>query len=133
MGTKALRSSLVLPQATYHLLKAVLLLLGRQPASYDTWPKAQALVGPELFTALAAYDAQAARDMAVWGKVRACYKAVKGGPAGGWLASGGGLGEGSCRLLPACCHPAPLYLHGTLSDDKHRPVVGSSCVRPVAV
>ncbi len=88
MGAKALRSSLVLPQATYHLLKAVLLLLGRKPATFDTWPKAQALVSQELFAALAAYDAQAARDMAAWGSVRACYKAVKGGPAGGLHSAG---------------------------------------------
>jgi hypothetical protein len=117
VGTKALRSGLVLPQATYHVLKAVLLLLGRQPATYDTWPKAQALVGPELFTVLAAYDAQAARDMAVWGKVRACYKAIKGGPAGGRLASGRwwleGTARAACFQLASSLVPCPLHLHDT--------------------
>jgi hypothetical protein len=60
------------------VLKAVLHLLGRPPAIFDSWPKAQTLVGPELLQQLAAYDAAAARDGALWKRARACYKAVKG-------------------------------------------------------
>lgn len=91
-GTKALRSECRLPQATYHVLKAALHLLGRQPTSFDSWPKAQALVGPQLFEQLAAYDCRAPRDMAAWAQARACYKAVKsaaGGPVALLLAAGG--------------------------------------------
>ncbi len=53
-------------------------LLGRQPATFDSWPKAQALVTAELFEQLAAYDATAARDPGLWRRARACYKAIKG-------------------------------------------------------
>ncbi|MEW5313509.1 MAG: hypothetical protein WDW38_005072 [Sanguina aurantia] len=46
---KALRGSLAVPQATFHVLKAALCLLGREPASCATWPLCLQHLTPQLF------------------------------------------------------------------------------------
>lgn len=71
-----LRHLLSTPQATFHVIKALLHLLGKEPASFATWKRAYAHFTPELYEAMAAYDATQERDMALWGRVRSCYKAV---------------------------------------------------------
>lgn len=54
---KALRGSLAVPQATLHVLKAALCLLGREPASCATWPLCLQHLTPQLFEDLKSYDA----------------------------------------------------------------------------
>ncbi|EFJ44886.1 radial spoke protein 2 [Volvox carteri f. nagariensis] len=72
----SLQHLLTVPQATYHVIKALLHLLGRDPATFATWKRAYAHFTPALFEDMAAYDAAQERDMALWGRVRSCYKAV---------------------------------------------------------
>lgn len=69
-----MRHTLVVPQATYHVLKAVLLLLGRSKEEVVTWQRALGHVDSGLFQAMAEYDATQERDMHVWSAVRSCYK-----------------------------------------------------------
>jgi hypothetical protein len=55
------------PPATFLVLRAVLLLLGRDPASVASWREvavSQLHVG--VFEELAAYDATQERDAAIW-------------------------------------------------------------------
>eukprot|EP00775_Hariotina_reticulata_P001846 gene1846-2179_t len=66
------------PPATFHVLRAVLLLLGREPDSVASWREvsvSQLHVG--VFEELAAYDATQERDAALWKRVRSAYKAVQ--------------------------------------------------------
>ncbi|GFR41453.1 hypothetical protein Agub_g2141 [Astrephomene gubernaculifera] len=67
---------LTVPQATFHIVKALLHLLGKEPASFATWKRAFAHFTPALFEDMAGYDATQERDMALWARVRSCYKAV---------------------------------------------------------
>lgn len=67
---------LTIPQATFHVLKALLHLLGRDPATFATWKRAYVHFTPALFEDMSAYDATQERDMELWGHVRSCYKAV---------------------------------------------------------
>ncbi|KXZ56732.1 hypothetical protein GPECTOR_1g66 [Gonium pectorale] len=72
----SLRHMLSVPQATFHVLKALLHLLGRQPDTFATWKLVYAHLTPALFEDMAAYDATQERDLELWGRVRQCYKAV---------------------------------------------------------
>ncbi len=74
----ALLHFLTVPQATFHIVKALLNLLGKEPSSFATWKRAASYFTPTLFEEMAGYDATAERDMGVWGAVRSCYKAVDG-------------------------------------------------------
>ncbi|MEW5299185.1 MAG: hypothetical protein WDW36_002224 [Sanguina aurantia] len=74
---KALRGSLAVPQATFHVLKAALCLLGREPASCATWPLCLQHLTPQLFEDLKSYDATQERVPALWAVVRAAYKGVQ--------------------------------------------------------
>lgn len=74
----ALLHLLTVPQATFHIVKALLNLLGKEPSSFATWKRAASYFTPTLFEEMAGYDATAERDMGVWARVRSCYKAVEG-------------------------------------------------------
>uniref|UniRef100_A0A383W448 Uncharacterized protein n=1 Tax=Tetradesmus obliquus TaxID=3088 RepID=A0A383W448_TETOB len=65
------------PPATQHVLRAVLLLLGRDPAALSSWREVSGQLHVGTFDDLAAYDATQARDAALWKRVRAAYKAVQ--------------------------------------------------------
>eukprot|EP00878_Enallax_costatus_P036352 GHUV01040815.1.p2 GENE.GHUV01040815.1~~GHUV01040815.1.p2 ORF type:complete len:329 (+),score=136.72 GHUV01040815.1:1474-2460(+) len=65
------------PPATFHVLRAVLLLLGREPAAIATWREASQQLHVGVFEELAAYDATQERNKDLWKKVRAAYKAVQ--------------------------------------------------------
>lgn len=76
LAVQTLKLSLTPPPATYHVLKAVLLLLGRTPASVSSWRKCVTALSFDLFDGIDRYDATASRDLDVWRQVRAAYKAV---------------------------------------------------------
>ncbi|KAF6264037.1 hypothetical protein COO60DRAFT_1624406 [Scenedesmus sp. NREL 46B-D3] len=65
------------PPATQHVLRAVLLLLERDPAALSSWREVLGQLHVGTFDDLAAYDATQARDAALWKRVRAAYKAVQ--------------------------------------------------------
>lgn len=52
-----LRGTRVVPQATFHVLKAVLHVLGKPPATFSNWKRAFAYFTPDLFTDIQDYDA----------------------------------------------------------------------------
>lgn len=54
------------PPATFHVLRAVLLLLGREPAAVATWREASQQLHLGLFEQIAGYDATQERDAARW-------------------------------------------------------------------
>lgn len=64
---RALRMLPTSPPATLHALRAAALLLGRDPASLRTWREAsKTLLGLKLFDDLAAFDAAAPIEPALW-------------------------------------------------------------------
>ena len=74
-----LRGHAASPPATMHALVATLRLLGKADAAFETWSRAARFFSEdELFADMAAYDAAAERDAAVWTRVRAAYKVVWG-------------------------------------------------------
>lgn len=54
------------PPATFQVLRAVLLLLGREPAGLATWREASQQLHVGTFQELAAYDAAQERNMELW-------------------------------------------------------------------
>jgi hypothetical protein len=54
------------PPATQHVLRAVLLLLQRDPAALSSWREVSSQLHVGAFEDLAAYDATQARDAALW-------------------------------------------------------------------
>lgn len=56
------------PPATFHVLRAVLLLLGREPAAVATWREASQQLHVGTFEELAAYDATQERNTSLWKK-----------------------------------------------------------------
>lgn len=74
----AMKMMTATPPATFHILKAAILLVcGADKESVSTWKQCYPYFGPKLFDAIAAYDAKPDRDMALWKQIRSCYKAVK--------------------------------------------------------
>jgi hypothetical protein len=69
------------PPATLHVLRAVLLLLGREPGVLRTWREVSGQLGLGLFQEIASFDAKAPVDADTW---RRC------GPGG---ARGAGRGR----------------------------------------
>lgn len=63
---RALKLCTSSPPATFHVLRAALLLLGQQPATVATWREASKLFNLDLFEQLAAYDATQERAAACW-------------------------------------------------------------------
>lgn len=64
------------PMATFHMLRAVLVLLGKEPESLSTWVKAHKHFEKATFETLVNYDATQDRDLALWKQVRSHYKSV---------------------------------------------------------
>jgi hypothetical protein len=56
------------PPATASVLRAVLLLLGRDPASILGWGQVVPLLGSNLFDEIAAVDATVPRDLQCWSR-----------------------------------------------------------------
>lgn len=54
------------PTATLHVLRAVLLLLGRDPASTASWREVSTQIHVGMFEELVSYDATQPRDNALW-------------------------------------------------------------------
>jgi hypothetical protein len=63
---RALKLSTSSPPATFHVLRAVLLLLGQQPAAVASWREASGLLNLGMFEQIAGYDATRERDAAQW-------------------------------------------------------------------
>lgn len=64
------------PQATFHILKAVFFILGKDPESFQNWKRAYEHFTVEVVDELVAFKAQEPRDMDAWNKARLAYKAV---------------------------------------------------------
>lgn len=64
------------PQATFHVLKAVLYVLGKEPATFSNWKRCYEHFTPDLFQQLQDLDATADRDMDAWKKARCAYKGL---------------------------------------------------------
>jgi len=65
-AVRALKLCTSSPPATFHVLRAVLLLLRQQPASLSSWREASQQLHLGLFEQIAAYDATQERDAARW-------------------------------------------------------------------
>lgn len=63
---RALKLCTSSPPATFHVLRAVLLLLGRQPAEVATWREVSQHLHMGLFEQVVGYDATQERDAARW-------------------------------------------------------------------
>jgi hypothetical protein len=63
---RALKLCTSSPPATFQVLRAVLLLLGQQPAAVASWREASQLLDLGLFEQVAGYDATQERDAARW-------------------------------------------------------------------
>jgi hypothetical protein len=98
-----LRGMLSTPQGTFHALKAVLALLGRQPEGFATWKRAYGHLTPQLFEDMKNYDATQVgllpcRPVARLGAGSAAraveqpelLSSAAGGQPCGWLGSGFG-------------------------------------------
>lgn len=66
IALRALKLSTSSPPATFQVLRAVLLLLGQQPAAVASWREASHLLDLGLFEQVAGYDATQERDAARW-------------------------------------------------------------------
>jgi hypothetical protein len=66
VALRALRLLPSSPPATFHVLRAALLLLGRDPASLKTWREAGGQLGLKVFDELAGLDAAAPIPPALW-------------------------------------------------------------------
>eukprot|EP00798_Chlamydomonas_sp_ICE-L_P000487 gene487-1893_t len=64
------------PQATFHVLKAVFHILGKDAESFKNWKRAYEHFTLEVMDELINFDATAERDLAVWNKARSAYKGV---------------------------------------------------------
>ena len=53
------------PQASFHVLKALLLLLGKAPDDVMTWKHVQGCMTNAVFSSAASFDVTAPRDMEV--------------------------------------------------------------------
>lgn len=62
------------PPATQHVLRAVLLLLGRDPAALSSWREVSGQLHVGTFDDLAAYDATQARDAVLWKRWVSCCR-----------------------------------------------------------
>ncbi|GAX75677.1 hypothetical protein CEUSTIGMA_g3120.t1 [Chlamydomonas eustigma] len=76
-AVRALRDATELPQATYHVLKALLHLLQKEPESFKNWKRSFEHFSLLTFSELGAYDATQERDLEVWKRVRQAYKGIK--------------------------------------------------------
>lgn len=76
MALRNFRMYTTTPKATFHILKAILLLLGVPKASTATWKLCMRHVNSALFSNINSYDATQERDLALWKQIRSCYKAV---------------------------------------------------------
>lgn len=63
---RALKLFTTSPPATFHVLRAVLLLLGQPPEGVATWREASQQLHLGLFDQIAGYDATQDRDAARW-------------------------------------------------------------------
>jgi len=66
VALRALRMLPASPPATFHVLRAALLLLGREAAALRTWREASGQLGLRMFDDLLQFDAQAAVSPALW-------------------------------------------------------------------
>lgn len=57
-----LRATAVVPQATFHVIKAALHLLGKEPETFKNWKRAFEYFTPATFEELVAYDATQVRE-----------------------------------------------------------------------
>jgi hypothetical protein len=68
ISVTTLRKFTASPPATAHVLRAVLLLLGRPAAELGTWQGMLRYIMLPMFDDLTLYNAQQERDMALWAK-----------------------------------------------------------------
>lgn len=66
VALRALRMLPSSPPATFHVLRAALLLLGREPNSLKTWREASGQLGLKMFDEVAGFDAHADVGAALW-------------------------------------------------------------------
>lgn len=71
-----LRHCRMVPQATFHVLKAVAHVLGKDPDTLHNWKRMYAHFEPQFFADVVAYDAHAERDLDAWRRARECYKGL---------------------------------------------------------
>jgi hypothetical protein len=65
-AVRALKLCTSSPPATFHVLRAVLLLLGQPPTAVASWREASSQIHLGLFEQIAAYDATQERDAGCW-------------------------------------------------------------------
>lgn len=71
-----LRNTRVVPQATFHVLKAVLHVLGKEADTFKNWKRVFMYFTAGFFLELQQYNATQDRDLNTWKHARSCYKAL---------------------------------------------------------
>eukprot|EP00197_Chlamydomonas_leiostraca_P002620 CAMPEP_0202858342 /NCGR_PEP_ID=MMETSP1391-20130828/920_1 /ASSEMBLY_ACC=CAM_ASM_000867 /TAXON_ID=1034604 /ORGANISM="Chlamydomonas leiostraca, Strain SAG 11-49" /LENGTH=614 /DNA_ID=CAMNT_0049537255 /DNA_START=81 /DNA_END=1922 /DNA_ORIENTATION=+ len=71
-----LRHTRTVPQATFHVLKAVAHVLNKEPDTLKNWKRMFVHFELGFFAEVAAYDATADRDLDAWKRARVCYKGL---------------------------------------------------------
>ena len=82
-----LKHSMVVPQATFHVLKAALHMLGKDPESFKNWKLCYQHLHTDFFHEFTAFDATADRNLEVRGRRR---RGGAGQVGLGWPAPGRG-------------------------------------------
>lgn len=71
-----LRRSTNVPQSTYHMLKAALYLLGKDPSTFNSWKKTYNYFTEAFLEELTTHNADKPIPKEMWSAMKGCYKAV---------------------------------------------------------